>query len=223
MRIILLGPPGAGKGTQAKNLSERLKIPHISTGDLLRQNVKQDTELGKQAKKIMEKGDLVPDNLVTEMLIEQLSSPNSKDGFILDGYPRNIAQAKKLDEILGKKAKEDEYVIYLDTSQPLILQRLTGRRVCSRCGINYHIKNMPPKHDMVCDKCGGPLIQRVDDEEETIKNRLKVYLNETSSLIDYYEKNKRLHRICADEDADIVLNKIAALAASKANDTSKVR
>ena len=223
MRIILLGPPGAGKGTQAKNLSERLKIPHISTGDLLRQNVKENTELGRQAKKIMEKGDLVPDNLVTEMLIEQLSSPNSKDGFILDGYPRNIAQAEKLDEILGKKAKEDEYVIYLDTSQPIILQRLTGRRVCSRCGINYHIKNMPPKHDMVCDKCGGPLIQRVDDEEKTIKNRLKVYLNETSSLIDYYEKNKRLHHICADEDADIVLNKIVALATSKANDTSKVR
>jgi len=223
VRIILLGPPGAGKGTQAKNLSERLKIPHISTGDLLRQNVKENTELGRQAKKIMEKGDLVPDNLVTEMLIEQLSSPNSKDGFILDGYPRNIAQAEKLDEILGKKAKEDEYVIYLDTSQPIILQRLTGRRVCSRCGINYHIKNMPPKHDMVCDKCGGPLIQRVDDEEKTIKNRLKVYLNETSSLIDYYEKNKRLHHICADEDADIVLNKIVALATSKANDTSKVR
>lgn len=223
MRIILLGPPGAGKGTQAKNLSERLKIPHVSTGDLLRQNVKENTELGRQAKKIMEKGNLVPDNLVTEMLIEQLSSPNSKDGFILDGYPRNIAQAEKLDEILGKKAKEDECVIYLDTSQPVILQRLTGRRVCSRCGINYHIKNMPPKHDMVCDKCGGPLIQRVDDEEETIKNRLKVYLNETSSLIDYYEKNKRLHRICADEDADIVLNKIVAKAASKANDTSKVR
>jgi len=223
VRIILLGPPGAGKGTQAKNLSERLKIPRISTGDLLRQNVKENTELGRQAKKIMEKGDLVPDNLVTEMLIEQLSSPNSKDGFILDGYPRNIAQAKKLDEILGKKAKEDEYVIYLDTSQPVIIQRLTGRRVCSRCGINYHIKNMPPKHDMVCDKCGGPLIQRVDDKEETIKNRLKVYLNETSSLIDYYDKNKRLGRICADGDADIVLNKIAALAASKANDTSKVR
>lgn len=223
MRIILLGPPGAGKGTQAKNLSERLKIPHVSTGDLLRQNVKENTELGRQAKKIMEKGDLVPDNLVTEMLIEQLSSPNSKDSFILDGYPRNIAQAEKLDEILGKKAKEDEYVIYLDTSEPIILQRLTGRRVCSRCGINYHIKNMPPKHDMVCDKCGGPLIQRVDDEEETIKNRLKVYLNETSSLIDYYEKNKRLHRICADGDADIVLNKIVALATSKANDTYKVR
>lgn len=222
MRIILLGPPGAGKGTQAKNLSERLKIPHISTGDLLRQNVKQDTELGKQAKKIMEKGDLVPDNLVTSMLIEHISSSSSKDGFILDGYPRNIAQAEKLDEILKECAKKSEYVIYLDTSEPIILQRLTGRRVCSRCGINYHLKNMPPKHDMVCDKCGGALIQRIDDEEETIKNRLKVYLKETSSLIDYYEKNKRLYRICADDDADIVLNKIAALAAPKSNDTAQV-
>lgn len=222
MRIILLGPPGAGKGTQAKNLSEKLKIPHISTGDLLRWNVKENTKLGKLAKKFMEQGDLVPDNLVTEMLISQISSSNSKNGFILDGYPRNIAQAKILDEILEKQ-KDCDYVIYLDTSESVIIQRLSGRRVCSVCGKNYHLKNMPPKHDMVCDNCGNALVQRMDDREETIKNRLDIYLKETTSLIDYYEKRNKLYRISADGDADTVLNKIVDLVNPKSlNDIHKV-
>lgn len=217
MRIILLGPPGAGKGTQAKNLSERLGIPHISTGDLLRQNVKENTKLGKEAKKFMERGELVPDNLVTQMLITHINSSNPKDGFILDGYPRNIAQAKLLDKILNQRAKDNDYVIYLDTSEPVIIQRLSGRLVCGICGKNYHIKNMPPKYDMVCDKCGSLLAQRVDDQEETVKKRLDVYLRETASLIDYYEKRKKLYRISADDEPDIVIKKIVNLVSPKAS------
>ena len=210
MRIILLGPPGAGKGTQAKVLSEKLNIAHISTGDLLRQNVKNNTRLGQEAKRYMEKGELVPDDLVTDMLINNINSSQSQNGFILDGYPRNIAQAKALEEIL-KKGQDKEYVIYLDTSEPVIIQRLSGRRVCSVCGLNYHIKNMPPKNDSVCDKCGSKLYQRTDDQEETIKKRLDVYIKEASSLIDYYDKKKRLYRMSADDEAGIVLDKIINL------------
>ena len=221
MRIILLGPPGAGKGTQAKTLSERLRIPHISTGDLLRQNVKENTELGREAKKFMERGDLVPDNLVTQMLISHINSSNPKVGFILDGYPRNIAQAQLLDKMLNQ-SKDNDYVIYLDTSEPVIIQRLSGRLVCGVCGKNYHIKNMPPKHDMVCDKCGSGLIQRVDDQEETIKKRLDVYLKETASLINYYEKRKKLYRISADDEPDIVIKKIVDLVSANSHDTDKV-
>lgn len=212
MRIILLGPPGAGKGTQAKDLAVNLKIPHISTGDLLRKNVKENTELGKQAKAFMEKGELVPDDLVTEMLKDYLkNSSDLKNGFILDGYPRNIPQAKTLEQIFKTLTRDDDFVVYLDTSEPVVLQRLTGRRMCSSCGANYHLKNMPPKAVGICDKCGAALIQRIDDQEDTIKNRLQVYLKSTASLIEYYEKQNKLYRICADSDASIVLNKIIKL------------
>lgn len=217
MKLILLGPPGAGKGTQAKGLSERLGIAHISTGDLLREDVKRDTPLGKSARAYMERGDLVPDELVTKMLIEHINSFNPEDGFILDGYPRNISQAKTLEGILKQKGMSIDYVVYLDTSEAVIIQRLSGRRVCSACGINYHLKNMPPKRDMVCDKCGRPLQQRVDDWEETVKNRLAVYLKEAAYLIDYYDKRKKLVRIPADDDAPVVLNKIIELAGRKAS------
>jgi len=212
--IILLGPPGAGKGTQAKDLAQRLKVPHLSTGDLLRQNVKENTQLGKLAKQFMEKGDLVPDNLVTGMFVEQIKSADFKNGFILDGYPRNLAQAKTLDEIL-KQRKGRLYVIYLDTCEAIIIQRLSGRRICSACGANYHLKNMPPKRDMLCDKCDGELIQRTDDREETIKNRLAVYLKSTASLIDYYERQKKLYRISGNDEAEIVLNKIINLVSAE--------
>lgn len=201
-----MGPPGAGKGTQAKVLAKKLNIAHISTGDLLRQNVKEDTALGREARKYMERGDLVPDTLVTQMLTSYIDNLSSKNGFILDGYPRNIAQAETLEKIFKKEDKD--YVFYLDTSEPVIIQRLSGRRVCSSCAANYHMKNMPPKNDSICDKCGGSLYQRVDDQEETIKKRLDVYLKETSSLIDYYQKEKKLYRVSADDDAEIVLDKI---------------
>ena len=219
-RMILLGPPGAGKGTQSKRLAEDLSLPHISTGDLLRQNVKEGTELGKQAKDFMDKGLLVPDELVARMLINRFGMPDVKNGFILDGYPRNLSQAETLDRILKDKSMGIDLVVYLDTSEAVIIQRLGGRLVCSACGFNFHVTNMPPKVKGVCDRCQGKLYQRTDDNEETIKNRIVVYNKEVASLIKYYEDTKKLHRLSADGDAEIVLNKIIGLARS--NDPLKV-
>lgn len=221
MRIILLGPPGAGKGTQSKQLAVKLSLPHISTGDLLRQNVSTATPLGKEAKGFMEKGDLVPDELVTRMLIRRLDEPDIKKGFILDGYPRNINQAKALDNELKTRNMGIDFVAYLDTSEPVIIQRLSGRLVCRKCGANFHIKNMPPKKQDVCDNCGGELYQRADDKVETIKKRIEVYKNEVITLIKHYEEKQKLHSICADQDAQIVLDKII-LFAKEFNDSVKV-
>jgi len=216
MKIILLGPPGAGKGTQAKRLAQELTLPHISTGDILRQNVSSGTDLGKEAKNYMDQGALVPDELVTQMVDRKLDEPDVPRGFILDGYPRNIIQAQSLDGILKNKNTGIDLVVYLDTSEPVIIQRLSGRLVCKSCGVNFHIKNMPPKVDMICDNCGGRLYQRTDDKEETIKKRLEIYKKEVSGLIKYYEANGKLARLNADEEADIVLNKIIHLATAKA-------
>lgn len=211
MNIILLGPPGAGKGTQAKALAQRLKSLHISTGDLLRHNVSQHTSLGEAAKSYMEKGALVPDELVTDMLKERLALTDTKNGFILDGYPRTISQAKALNEILRKLKLSIDGVMYLDTSKPVIVQRLTGRRVCKSCGVNFHIKNMPPKNDGICDFCGAHLYQRNDDKEETIEKRLQVYQQEVSSLIDFYAQQKKLLRVTADDEAEVVLDRMISL------------
>jgi len=212
MRIVLLGPPGAGKGTQAKTLSEKLGLPHVSTGDLLRQNVKDKTALGREAKDYMERGLLVPDELVAKMLMQRMDNPDVKKGFILDGYPRNLNQAQVLDGVLKERNLNIDMVVYLDTSDPVIIQRLGGRLVCSSCGANFHISNMPPKKAGVCDKCGGRLYQRTDDKEETVKKRLEVYKKEVSSLIRYYEAEQKLSRLAADEDTQIVLDKIIGLA-----------
>ncbi|MFA5063200.1 MAG: adenylate kinase [Candidatus Omnitrophota bacterium] len=211
MRIVLLGPPGAGKGTQAKRLAERLSLPHISTGDILRQNVKDATALGKEAKDYMERGLLVPDELMSKMLLERFSQSDIKKGFILDGYPRNFSQAQTLEEIFKQKNLDVDMVVYLDSSDSVIIQRLSGRLVCSVCGANFHIRNMPPKNKGVCDKCQGALFQRSDDREETIKKRLEVYKNEVSSLIKYYQDKKKLYRLAADGDAGLVLEEIIAL------------
>ncbi|MDD5568318.1 MAG: adenylate kinase [Candidatus Omnitrophica bacterium] len=211
MRIVLLGPPGAGKGTQAKRLAERLSLPHISTGDILRQNVKDATALGKEAKDYMERGLLVPDELMSKMLLERFSQSDIKKGFILDGYPRNFAQAQTLEEIFKQKNLDVDMVVYLDSSDSVIIQRLSGRLVCSVCGANFHIRNMPPMNKGVCDKCQGALFQRSDDREETIKKRLEVYKNEVSSLIKYYQDKKKLYRLAADGDAGLVLEEIIAL------------
>jgi len=215
MRIILLGPPGAGKGTQSKQLAIKLGLLHISTGDLLRQNVAGGTSLGAQAKEYMEKGGLVPDELVTKMLIQRIDKPDTKQGFILDGYPRTINQAQTLDDVLKQRNIQIDLVIYLDTSEPVIIQRLSGRLVCKSCGMNYHRTNMPPKKDMVCDKCGGALYQRVDDNEETIKNRIAVYNKEVSFLIAYYQAKDKLVKVSADGEAGVVLDKIIELAKEK--------
>jgi adenylate kinase len=211
MRIILLGPPGAGKGTQAKTLAEKLNLPHISTGDILRQNTKDATSLGKEAQHFMDKGLLVPDEIVAEMLLHRLDSPDTKKGFILDGYPRNLNQAETLDNMLAKKNMDIDLVIYLDTSDEVIISRLTGRLVCSTCGRNFHIKNMPPKTSGICDDCGGKLYQRSDDSQDTVKKRIEVYKKEVSSLILYYQAKKKLHWLSGDEDAEVVLNKIVHL------------
>ena len=221
MRIILLGPPGAGKGTQSKKLAEKLGLSHISTGDILRKNVKEGTALGKEAKDYMEKGLLVPDELVAKMLKDRFEEPDIKKGFILDGYPRALTQAKTLDDILNSKKIGIDLVIYLDTSDAVIIQRLTGRLVCSVCGANFHIKNMPPKVKGSCDKCKGSLYQRTDDKEETVRKRIEVYKNEVASLIGYYEAGGKLHSLPADGDPDIVLNQIVELA-RKSNDSLKV-
>jgi len=212
MNIILLGPPGAGKGTQSVRLAQELSLPHIATGDLLRKNVKEGTQLGKEAKDFMDKGLLVPDELVAKMLMQRFDSADVKKGFILDGYPRNLKQAETLDVLLNKRNLSIDMVVYLDSSEAVILQRLTGRLVCSNCGANFHIKNMPPKVAGICDRCGGKLYQRVDDKEETVKKRLEVYKQETASLIKYYEAKQKLHRLDADEDAKVVLDKIIQLA-----------
>ncbi len=216
MIIILLGPPGAGKGTQAKVLAERLKLPHISTGDMLRQNVQAQTSLGLEAKDFMDKGALVPDELLTEMLKRSLAGADTKEGFILDGYPRNKSQAGILDVILKKINRELDFVVYLDASEPVIIQRLSGRLVCGVCGSNFHVTNMPPKKDGYCDNCAGKLYQRQDDKVETIKKRLEVYLKETSGLIDYYSKQNKLHRISADGASSLVLDKVIQLVHSAA-------
>ena len=211
MRIILLGPPGAGKGTQAISLAEEFNLPHISTGDLLRQNVKESTQLGLRAQDFMNKGLLVPDELVTDMLAQRFKEPDIKNGFILDGFPRNIHQAKTLDNILKEANTGIDAVIYLDTSEKVIIQRLSGRLVCKNCGQNFHKTNMPPKADNLCDKCGGQLYQRQDDKEATIMARLEVYRKEVSTLIEYYEEKQKLYRIFADEEAGIVLNRMLQL------------
>lgn len=220
MIIILLGPPGAGKGTQAKTLAEKLNLPHLATGDLLRQNVSCGSELGKQAKGFMGRGELVPDALVTKMLAQRIDQPDTKRGFILDGYPRNINQAEALDDILKQKNIAVDSVVYLDSSESVIIQRLSGRLVCSKCGANFHIKNMPPKIDMICDNCGGKLYERSDDKEETVKKRLEVYSRESFPLIQYYLDLHKLHRLSADEEAEVVLNKIVHLV-EEYNDSHK--
>lgn len=209
--LLLLGPPGAGKGTQAKRLAERLGLPHISTGDILRQNVKEGTDPGKQAKGIMDKGLLVPDDLVAKMLGERFNNPDIKKGFILDGYPRTLSQAMRLDEILSRKKLAVDLVVYLNSSDQIIIKRLSGRLVCSKCGTNFHAVNMPPKVKGVCDSCQGSLYQRSDDNEITVRKRLEVYKNEVASLIEYYNRAKKLHRLNADLYPGVVLEQIIEL------------
>lgn len=211
MRIIFIGPPGAGKGTQAKVVSEKFNIPHISTGDILRQAIKNNTPMGMEAKAYVEKGGLVPDDVMNKIVVLRLQEPDCKNGFILDGYPRTEQQALNLDEALCQQNKEIEFVLDFETSKEVIIKRLSGRRICKNCQGVYHIKNMPSKKEGICDKCGGQLYQRPDDNEKTIENRLKVYAQATEPLIDYYRKQNKLVEVNGDLDADAlfeILNKI---------------
>ncbi len=195
--VILLGAPGAGKGTQAKLIAKYYGIPHISTGDILRENVAQGTELGKKAKRVMERGDLVSDDLVNGMVAERLKQPDCSRGFVLDGFPRTVAQAEWLDRYLAARAAggRPPVVIGVDVSYNQLLQRLTGRRACPVDGKIYNIYFQPPKENSVCDACGTQLFQRVDDTEEVISERLKSYERQTLPLVDYYQRAGRLRRV----------------------------
>ncbi|MFA5145774.1 MAG: adenylate kinase [Candidatus Omnitrophota bacterium] len=202
MNIILLGPPGAGKGTQAGVLSKTYRLPHISTGDILREAVKHGSELGRKAKTFMDKGELVPDEVVTGIVAERLKEPDTRSGFMLDGFPRTLRQAQDLDGALSANRMGLDLVLYFETSPDVAIDRLTGRRVCKKCGFNFHIRNIPPKQAGICDHCGGELMQRPDDKEETVRNRLKVYEDQTKPLVDYYMKQKKLKRVSGDLGVD---------------------
>lgn len=188
LRTILLGPPGAGKGTQAAKIVEKYHIPHISTGDIFRENIKNGTELGKRAKEYMDKGELVPDDLVIEIATTRLLADDCKDGFLLDGFPRTVYQAEKLDEFLNAHGSKIDKVLDIAVEKEELMTRLTGRRVCKACGASYHVVNIPPKKEGICDVCGAPLVQRADDNAETVANRIEVYEAQTMPLIEYYEK-----------------------------------
>lgn len=209
--MILLGPPGAGKGTQSVVLAKKYNLPHISTGDILRESVKSGQPLGLKAKEYMDKGALVPDEIVTGIVAERLKRPDTKKGFILDGFPRTIKQAEDLGSALKDMGTEIDAVIYFETSTNVAIERLTGRRVCKSCGFNYHIKNIPPKKEGICDKCGGQLYHRADDNEATVRNRLKVYEDQTKPLIDYYSKQGILEKVSGDMGVDELFKVLSKL------------
>ena len=208
---MLLGPPGAGKGTLAKVLSEKYGILHVSTGNMLRVAAKKTTKLGLEAKTYMDKGELVPDSLVIGLVTERIGRDDVKDGFLLDGFPRNTGQASMLDRSLEGVGKKIDSVLYFKTSKDVSVNRLSGRRVCATCGNNFHVKNMPPARQGVCDHCGGSLIQREDDKKETVERRLVVYENETKSLIEYYKHRKNLHEVSGNLDVDDLFKVITKL------------
>ena len=186
MRLILLGPPGAGKGTQAANIVDKYHVPHISTGDIFRKNIKEGTALGKEAKAFMDRGELVPDTLVIEIVADRLREEDCKAGFLLDGFPRTVAQAEALDRVLETMECSLNYVVNIQVDSNLLVERAVGRRICRDCGATYHISFNPSLETSVCDKCGGELYQRSDDNEDTVTNRVRVYVEETSPLVSYY-------------------------------------
>ena len=186
MKIIMLGAPGAGKGTQAKMIADKYGVPHISTGDLFRANIKNGTELGMEAKKYMDQGLLVPDELTVRILLDRVAQDDCKNGYVLDGFPRTIPQAEVLDSELTKLGDHIDYAINVDVPDENIVKRMSGRRACLTCGATYHIEHVPPKKEGICDVCGSELVLRDDDKPETVKNRLNVYHEQTQPLIDFY-------------------------------------
>jgi adenylate kinase len=203
MKLVLFGPPGAGKGTVAVKLAERAGIPHISTGDLFREAIKNETDLGKKVKAILDSGELVPDEVTVDLVRERLAKKDTGPGYILDGFPRTIPQAEALAAITALDG-----VINFEVDDETLVTRLSGRRICSKCGFSHHIEFLPPKRDGVCDQCGGDLIQRKDDTEESIRNRLSVYQTQTEPLIDYYRKGGLIVDIDGEPAPDIVLNSV---------------
>jgi adenylate kinase len=195
LNLILFGPPGAGKGTQAERLRKDFELPYIATGDMLRTNVKEQTELGKQAKAFMDAGDLVPDELIVAMAGERLGQSDAQDGFILDGFPRTIDQAQALEKQLAAMGRRVTAALLIDVPDEEVIRRLSGRRMCVKAGHSYHVEFDPPKHDSVCDQDGSRLVQRDDDKPEVIENRLRVYHDKTKPLVDYYDNLGLMRRI----------------------------
>jgi len=211
MNLILLGPPGAGKGTQAKMLIDAYGIPQISTGDMLREAVKNQTALGMEAKKYMDSGQLVPDEVVIGLAKDRIAKPDCEKGFMLDGFPRTVPQAEALDKVLAGMGKKIDHVISIEVPNSELMGRLTGRRTCKACGQGFHVMFDPPKVEGVCDKCGGQLYQRDDDNEETVGNRLKVYASQTEPLIDYYKAKGLLRPIDGVGGMGEILDRIKAV------------
>ena len=211
MKIIMLGAPGAGKGTQAKKVAKKYNIPHISTGDIFRANIKEGTELGKRAKEYMDKGELVPDDITIGMLLDRIHKADCKDGFVLDGFPRTIPQAKSLSETLSKLNEKIDYAINIDVPDDSIITRMSGRRACLSCGSTYHIKYSAPKKENICDNCGSELVIRDDDKPETVKKRLDVYHKQTQPLIDYYDNENILANVDGTKDMEEVFLDIVAV------------
>jgi len=216
MRIILVGPPGAGKGTQAEKIVAKYNVAHISTGDILRANVKAGTELGKKAKSFMDAGALVPDDVIVGMMRGRLAEDDCKNGFILDGFPRTVPQAEALDGLLAEMGIKLDGVILLDVDDDTVVERLCGRRMCKKCGRIFHVSFKPSSKGDLCDECGGELYQRDDDKEEVIRQRLAVYHSQTAPLVDYYGKAGLLLRVPGAEAGDKVLGHIEAMLGSRA-------
>ena len=211
MKIIMLGAPGAGKGTQAKMIAEKYGIPHIPTGDIFRYNIKNGTELGKEAKKYMDQGLLVPDELTVKILLDRVAKDDCKNGYVLDGFPRTIPQAEVLEEALTKLGDRIDYAINVEVPDENIVKRMGGRRACVNCGATYHIEHVPPKKEGICDNCGSELILRDDDKPETVKNRLSVYHKQTQPLIDFYNGKGVLRTVDGTVDMKDVFNAIVAI------------
>ena len=211
MKIIMLGAPGAGKGTQAKQIADKYQIPHISTGDIFRANIKEGTELGKKAKEFMDQGLLVPDSLTLELIMDRFANPDCANGYVLDGFPRTIPQANVLDEALNKLGEKIDFAVNVDVPDENIIRRMGGRRACVSCGATYHIEHVPPKAEGICDRCNSELILRDDDKPETVKNRLEIYHEQTQPLIEFYEAKGVLKNVDGTVDMNDVFAAIVSI------------
>lgn len=211
MKIIMLGAPGAGKGTQAKKIAAKYDVPHISTGDIFRANIKNGTELGKKAKTYMDQGLLVPDELVVDLVVDRVNQDDCKNGYVLDGFPRTIPQAEALDKALAEMGQKMDYAIDVDVPDENIVRRMSGRRACVGCGATYHLEYAPTKQEGICDACGGELILRDDDKPETVTKRLNVYHEQTQPLIDYYTKAGILKTVDGTQEIDQVFQMITEI------------
>lgn len=211
MNLVLMGLPGAGKGTQAEKIVEKYGVPHISTGDMFRAAMKDETELGLKAKSFMDKGELVPDEVTIGIVNERLAKADCENGFLLDGFPRTVAQAEALEDILAGLGRKIDYVINVEVDQSILMGRLTGRRICKTCGATYHLEFNPPSQEDTCDRCGGDLYQRADDNAETVQNRLDVNVKQTAPLLAFYSEKGYLKNINGQQDINVVFENIDEL------------